>query len=147
MANHAVAEKGRGPLPLGAVEELVGDDDMSRGDRLLHAADRRDRDDPLHAELFHAIDIGPVGHFRGEQAMALAVTRQEDHLHPVEHAGDKTVARCAEGGVEGHFLDVGQPLDFVEAAAADNADGGLGHGDMVDSFSSRHEGRGVRSEA
>src|SRR5690606_37789699 len=84
MADYPLAEKSRGPFPLGAVEELIGDDDIAGDDLLLHAPHRRNGDDPLDTQLLHAVDVRPVGNLGGEEAVAAAVTGEEDQLHSLK---------------------------------------------------------------
>jgi hypothetical protein len=97
MADDAVAEEGGAALTGGAVEELVGNDDVPGDDLLLHAADGGNRDDPFDAELLHAVDVGTEGDFRREQAVAAAMPGQKNHLHPLQGAGDIGVRRLAKG--------------------------------------------------
>ena len=74
--------------PLGAVEELIGNDELERAVLLLERADGAERDDPLDAELLEALDIGAEIELRRRDAMAASVTRQERHLLAGERADD-----------------------------------------------------------
>src|SRR5512133_2556331 len=114
MSGYAVAEEGHRPFSVGAIEELVGDDDMTGDDLFLHAPDRRDRDDPLDPALLHGVDIRPKGDFRGQKAMAATVTGEKDQLHAVQFAGDENVGGRTERGFDRNFRDIAQPLDLVE---------------------------------
>ena len=64
--------------------------------------------------------------------MAAAVARQEHHIGAGEAAEEERIGRSPEGRADVDPLRLAQPLDLVEAAAADNAEadrGGLGgHG-------------------
>jgi hypothetical protein len=68
------------------------------------------------------IDVGAVVEPAGADAVAAAVAGQKGHALPLERADDVGVRRRAEGRVHAHLLDVGEMLDAVDAAAADDAD-------------------------
>ena len=110
-------------MPLVRSIELVGDDDVSRGDGLFQAADGRDGDDPLHAELLHAVDVGAVVDFRRQVAVSATVAGQKYHADAVQHAGDVFVGRITERGVHADPLHLLKPFHIIEAASADNSDG------------------------
>ena len=57
--------------------------------------------------------------------MATAVAREEDHPSAGETADAVRVGRRAERRLDLLPLDVGQPLELVQAAAADDTDRGL----------------------
>ncbi len=58
VRHQALAEE-RGDAPAGAVEELVGEDEILRSMLFLERAHRAQRNDALHAQRLHAVDIGP----------------------------------------------------------------------------------------
>ena len=60
MRHHPVAKKSILTNPLCPVDELVRDHNVTGGDRLLQASDGGNGDNSLHAQLLHAVDIGPV---------------------------------------------------------------------------------------
>src|SRR5207247_9201736 len=117
----AVAEERR-DAPAGRVEELVGDDEVERPNRLLHAADRRDRDHPLGAERLEAPDVRAEVQLRRHDPVAPTVARQEDHAPPRETPDAVGVRRRAEGRADAAPPDVRQPLELIEPAAADDPD-------------------------
>src|SRR5256885_2484410 len=125
VGQEAVAEEGGGP-PLRRVEELVGDDQVERADRVLHAPDGGDRDDPFRAERLEPPDVGAEVELARHDAVAAPVARQEDHA-PVEvPPGAERVGGLAEGRPHAAPPDVGEPRELVEPAAPDDADGALG---------------------
>src|SRR4029077_6701669 len=121
-----VSEEGVAPVA-GAVEELVGDDDVGRLVLELHRADGRDRDQLLDSQELEAEDVGAVVELGGEQAVAAAVARQEGDGAAVELADDVRVRRLAERRVEAGLLAHHQPLHLIQAAAADHTDTDIAH--------------------
>ena len=89
-------------------------------DRLLHAADRGDRDHPLGAERLEAPDVGAEVQLARRQPVAAAVARQEDHRPSLEGARAVLVGRVAERRAHAPPADVGDALQLVEPAAADD---------------------------
>jgi len=61
----------------GAVNELVGDDEVRRLVFFLEGADGGDRDDALDAELLHAVDVGAEVELRRQDAVAATVAREK----------------------------------------------------------------------
>ena len=121
VRHQAFAEKRR-DAPAGAVEELIGNDEIERTMLFLERADRAQRDDALHAERFHAVDVGAKVELRGRRAMAASVPRQERDLFPGERAHHIVVRRRAPGRVD-HLLLLGFEAGHgIEAAASDDSD-------------------------
>jgi hypothetical protein len=56
-----------------------------------------------------------------------AVPGKKDRRNPVQFAGDERIGRFTERGVETDFLEIGESLHFIKAAAADDADCRLRH--------------------
>ncbi len=122
VRDNAAAEKRvRGGL-LGAVDELVDQHDVARPVFLLERANGADADDPVDAELFHRPDVGAVVQLGREEAMTAAVAREKDDIAPRETAGEEVVGGRAEGRPDLHPFLLGEALDVIEAAAADDAD-------------------------
>jgi len=94
--NDAIAKKGVLADTLGAVDELVGDDDVAGGDDFPEASNGRNGDDPLDAQFFHAVYVGAVVDFRRQVAVSAPVTGQKHHPHAVQHTGDVFVGRITE---------------------------------------------------
>ncbi len=61
----------------GAIDELVGDDELQRLVFFLERADGRDRENALDAELFEAVNVGAEVQFGGQNAVAASVAGQE----------------------------------------------------------------------
>ena len=94
----------------------------------LQAAHGADRHDAFHAQRFQRVDVGAEGQFRRADPMAPAVARQEGHRHVQQLAYRDNVAGLPVGRVDVHHGGLGKPLDFVEAAAADDGDFRLRNG-------------------
>ena len=77
---------------------------------------------------FSRRDVGAVGHGRGRVDVAPAVARQEHHPRAAQRTVQQRVRRRPPRRVGGAPLRVLQPVDVVEARAADDADHRL-HGD------------------
>ena len=95
VGHQAFAEEG-GDAAARAVEELIGDDEIERPVLLLERSHRAERDDALHAQRLHAVDVGPEIQLRGREAMPAAVPRQERHLPARQLAHHVIVRRPAE---------------------------------------------------
>ena len=61
----------------GAVDELVGNDEVGGLVLFLERTDGGDGEDALHAELLEGVDVGAEVQLGGKNAMAAAMARQE----------------------------------------------------------------------
>ena len=122
VPDDAASEKRVFKIALGAVEKLVGQNDVARPVFFLQRADGADADDPRDAELFHRPDVGAMVQFAGQNAVAAPVARQKNHFAPGELAGEKFIRRRAERRFDLHPFLVGEAFDVIQAAAADDAD-------------------------
>src|SRR5215467_15758477 len=111
----------------GAIDELVDDDKIAGSQVLAEAADRRKRDDVSDAAAFQRVDIGAEVDFRRRQYMAAAVARNKHDRIAVQRPEAELVRSGAERALDAPPFDIGEAVDIVEAAAADNADDGLAH--------------------
>ncbi len=121
VRDQAFAEE-RGDAAAGAVEELIGNDEIERPVLFLERADRAERDDALDAERLHAVDVGAEVQLRRRDAMAAAVAREEGDLSPGQRAEDVVVRRRAEGRVDDDFFLRFKAGHGVQPAAADDSD-------------------------
>ena len=78
VGNDAGVKKGADPAA-GAVNKLVGDYQIQGGKILFQAADGADGKEPLHAQGFQGVDVGPGRNCGGIKAVAAAVARQKGH--------------------------------------------------------------------
>ncbi len=122
VGDDAAAEEGVGGGLLGAVDELVDEDDVAGAVLALERSDGADAEDPGHAEFFEGPEVGAVGHLGGQQSVSPAVARQEDDVPSGEAAGEQAVGGIAERGAHGDPAGVGEAVDLVEAGAADDPD-------------------------
>jgi hypothetical protein len=126
VRHDAVPEEGVRPVPR-AVDELVGHDDVPRGDLLAEAPDRAHRDDPFRAELLERVDVGAEVEVAREHPVPAPVPRQEGEARPGEPAEHDLVGGVAEGRRDApplHDLEAGK---LVEPAAADHAERAFRH--------------------
>ncbi len=54
--------------------------------------------------------------------MIAAMTGKKNHFTALQFAMGKGIGRRPEGRLHGYFLEVFDPVDFIEAAAPDNTD-------------------------
>ena len=129
VADDPVAEEGGDPGE-GAVDELVGDDEVGGFVLFLEGADGGDGEDGRAAEGFEGVDVGAEVEFGGKDAVTLAMAGEEGDLPAFEGAEDEGVGGVAEGGFEGELADVGESGHGVEAGASDDSDFYLRQGDV-----------------
>lgn len=122
MSDDSTLEERERPHALGAINDLVRDDEISRLDLLLQTADGGEGNDAAHAEGAQSGDVGAVGHLVRCEAVVGAVAREEGD-------GGRFVAEDRDGGgghspwrgdVEGG--DGGVAFELLEAGAADHGD-------------------------
>ena len=106
----------------GAVDELVGHDEVGGLVLFLERADGGDGENALHAELFHGVNVGAEVELGRKNAMAAAVAREKSDLAAFEFAENEGVRGCAEGRFDALLVNVGESGHGVEPAAADDAD-------------------------
>ncbi len=106
----------------GAVDELVGNDEVGGLVLFLERADGGDGEDALDAELFEGVNVGAEVELGGQDAMAAAVAREKSDLAALELAEDEGVGRRAEGRFDALFVNVGESGHGIKPAAADDAD-------------------------
>src|SRR5690606_12441445 len=109
---------------LGAVEELVRDDEVERRELFLERPDGAEREQPLDAELLEAVDVRAERQVRRDDAVAAAVARQEGDLASAYLAEDVGVRRRSPRRFDGHLAPVLERFHVVQAPASDDADCG-----------------------
>lgn len=112
MRHQALApEKRVGTDPLGPVNDLVGDDEMPRGDFLPQRADGGKGNDGLAADMLERGNVGPRGDLGGRNVVRGAVARDEGDEGARGEGGDGDGGRgTAPGlvGVSGILLGLGR---------------------------------------
>ncbi len=121
VAHDAVAEE-RGDAMEGAIDELVGNDEVGGLVLFLERADGGDGKDALDAEFLEGVDVGAEVEFRGQNAMAAAVAREEGDFAAFQFAENEGVGWIAERRFHAHFVLIGEAGHGIEPAAADDAD-------------------------
>ena len=110
-----------------AVDELVDDDESAGRQVLAQRANRADRDDITDADALQHIDVGAEVDPGRRYLVPATVARQENQLHAVQFAEQQFVGRGPERRFDLLPAFIGQPLDVIYAAAADDADARLPH--------------------
>ena len=104
------------------IHELVHDHERARREVLAERPDSRERNDVGHTGALEGVDVGAVVDRRRGEAMPPAVPREEDRAHSLDRSGDQTVGRLPERRRRVDPPRIGEPLDLVEAGAANDAD-------------------------
>jgi hypothetical protein len=131
VGDEPVAEE-RADAPLGAVEELVGDDQVQRHVLFLQAADGAGRQDALDAQGLHREDVGAERQLGRREPVADAVPGEEHHLLAGEPAGHQRRRGRAERRLDRHVTAVRELGHVVEATASNDPDR-RGHACVVSS--------------
>lgn len=93
---------GERPTDLGAVDDLVGDDDVSGADLFPQAADGREGDDGLNADALEGGNVGARGHVRRRDVVVRAMAREErerDRSFGRRERGDRDGRRRSSPGL------------------------------------------------
>src|SRR6185312_2146434 len=119
MPHHPLVEKG-GPAPERLVDELVDQHQVARRHAFPQRADRRDRQHARRAGRLERADIGAVVDLRRREPVPRPMARQEDDARLPQPPADQR----SRGGAERRRHDlapaVGETVDVVEPAAAEN---------------------------
>src|SRR3546814_15043870 len=103
---------------LGAVDELVDDDEGAGREILAQRADGAERHDLGDAGALQGVDVGTGVQRRGRQLVAAAVARQEHQPLAVQLAAQQRIGGRAEGRLDAAPPGVAEAPDLVDAAAA-----------------------------
>lgn len=122
VADEAVLEEGEGAVALGAVDDLVGDDEVHGADLLAQGADGGEADDGAHAQGAQGGDVGAGGDLVRRELVVLAVAGQEGDGDAAVLEDQDRRRRVAPGRQRVHARDGHVAVDLVEARAADDAD-------------------------
>src|ERR1700689_2558324 len=95
MTDDAITEEGRNAME-GAIDELIGDDEVARFVLFFQRSDCGNRDDALDAKFLQRIDIGAEVQFRWKDAMTAPMAGEEGYLAAIEVAEDEGVAGVAK---------------------------------------------------
>ncbi len=122
MGDQAFAEEG-GDAAAGAIDELIGDDEIERAMFFLERADGAEGEDAFDAERLQAPDIGAKIQLRRRDAMAAAVAGEEGDFPARERADDVGIRRRAPGCFDGDFALPFEAGHGIKPAASDDSDG------------------------
>jgi len=122
MGDDAVSEEGMVAMwALGAIEKLIGKDNVTGAIVFAEAAYCTDRKHVFHAELLEAQDIGLVIDLRRQEAMSNAMTGKEEGFVLSQHTVDIGIRGRAKWCFHRHGVHILQSVDVVQPRAADNA--------------------------
>ena len=124
VGHNAFAEKGVDPLA-GAVDKLVRYHQIQGSEVLFQAAHRADRNEPLHPQGFQGVDVGPNRNSGGVEPVPPTVAGQKRDPRILQGTHHYRIAGPAKGRIHLNMLNIGHPLQVIEAAAADYPDAGL----------------------
>ena len=125
MGDDAVAKKSAGALA-GEVDELIGQHGVERCHVFFQRTDGRQRHQVTHAQRLEGPKVGQKRNLTRCDAVMATVARQKDHGHALECSRHEGVGRWAIGRLDIDFSGIFQPLNAVQAAAANDADAGDG---------------------
>ena len=109
--------------PVGLVDELVGQHEVARGEPLAQRADRRHRQHALGAQRLEREHVRAVVDLRRREAVPAPVPGQEQQPRRRRCGRSTTGADGGPNGVDTSSVrGVGEPVEIVEAAAAENAE-------------------------
>ena len=112
-------KEGRGSAP-GAIDELVGDDEMAGFIMPGEASGCGGADDPIHPCFFECPQVRPVGDQVGRILVVSTVARKKSHIHPCYRPNRQRSRRIAVRRGHGDLLGVRQEL--VETGPPDDSD-------------------------
>src|SRR5207247_9221377 len=112
----SIPEK-RGDAMIGAVEELIRNEELQRPQFFLKRTDGADGDNPLDAEKFHCVDVGPKVDLRGKNAMAAPVAREERDTFSFKRAENHCVRRIPKRCPNAKLAEVVQSWHRIQPAA------------------------------
>ena len=102
------------------IDELIADHELAGLHAGLERADRARPEDPLHPELLHRPEVGPVvDHVRGELVLH-AVAGKEGHPSPLHRPDGDRPGRLAVRRVDLEVLDVVE--ERIEPRATEDSD-------------------------
>ena len=111
----------------GAVDELVGDDELAGRQFLFQRTAGRHRNHVGHANAFQGVDIGAVVDRGRRLDMAAAMAGQEHQVGALVGAEQQRVGRLAPGRLDPLPARLFEAGNVIDAAAADDAENGSGH--------------------
>src|SRR5262249_54807044 len=120
MGHDPVAEE-RGHAVERAVNELVGDHEVSGLVFFLEGAHGRNRNNAFHTQLFHAMNVGAKVKLAGKNAVSAAVPGKERDFAAFQRAQYESVRGFAKRRLQCNFANLAQPGHRVQTAAADDA--------------------------
>ena len=120
MRDDAVTKEGRDPR-LCAIVKLIRQDDIERPVLLFERADGARGDDPLHTELFEAINVGAEVEFRGHDRVIAIMPRKKNDALPFKCADAVAIGRVSKRRLDFDLLNVRETFHLIKAAATDDA--------------------------
>jgi hypothetical protein len=122
MGGNSLAEKRVFGSGAGAIDQLIGDDDVAGGHFLAQAADGAHGNEPTNIERAQRPNIRAMIDFMGEQAVADSMPWQETHTPPIDPTGHHRVGWVTKRSLDRAHLDLVQAIYFIQSTAANDAD-------------------------
>src|SRR5580704_9225689 len=120
--SHDAATEKCSDAQAGAVEELVGNQEIERRQIIAQRTYRAYGNNSLRAQQFHRENVCAIVDFARREEMATSVAGEKRDATTFERPRDKSVRGIAEGSLHADFACAGKAGHAVEAAAADDAD-------------------------
>src|SRR5439155_21112160 len=78
------------------------------------------RNNSLHAQFFHGIDIGTKVQLRRQDVVAAAMTGEKGNSLPFQSARNKIIGRSPKRRLQAYFLEIGQSCHLIKPASTDD---------------------------
>ena len=105
MNHQALSKKGRNSSP-SPIKKLVWEDDIKWFMFLFQGSDCTRRDNPLHSNFLHGINIGSEVELRRQDPVPFAMPCQKGHSLPFQCANGQRVGGIPKRGLHAQFLNV-----------------------------------------
>src|SRR3984957_11689692 len=119
VGHHAATEKRIHTMPR-AIEKLIGNHKLQRFMLFLQRSHGRNRNDPLHPELFEPVNIRAKIQLAGQNAVPAPMPRQKRHLAPFQRPAHVGVRRRPKRRLHPHLFHPAQPGHRIQPAAPDD---------------------------
>lgn len=90
MCDHAITKECL-PPPIGAIDELVDHDEITRLIFFTKRSDGADRQQLLHPQLSHCVEIRKVGNFGRREAVTATMARQKRNTSAFEFSQNEGI--------------------------------------------------------
>src|SRR5580692_9491617 len=106
---------------MGAVEKLIGNEELKRRQILAQRAHRAHGNDLLDAEHLHGADVRAIVDFRRRNEVPATVPREKRNALAFQGADYDGLRWIAKGRLDATLTRVGEAAHVIETAAADDS--------------------------